>query len=59
MQRTKLSELDESLRRRGLHLKKSQTTPYIRICTRSRVLFQLNRDDLFDRDGNRFEDDLP
>lgn len=60
MARTKLSELDARLNKKRLQLQKDRSSPYVKITTLTgRVLLQANVDDLFDADGNRFEDDLP
>ena len=58
MQRQSLKALSNKLK--GFSLAHSPSDQYILFKDgRGRVLFQVSHDDLFDADGNRFEDDLP
>ena len=60
--RQKLSELKEQLEKQGVALKRGDSH-YVHFAKvkmgGQRTLFQVSVDDLFDADGNRFEDDLP
>lgn len=60
--RRKLSELKDALEKQGVGLKRGDSH-YVHFTKLKfggeRTLFQVSVDDLFDGDGNRFEDDLP
>lgn len=58
MARTKLSTL--SRRMPGIRIQRHDDHNHLAfIASNGRTLFTVSPDDLFDADGNRFEDDLP
>lgn len=63
MERKKLSSLKNTLRSKGVRLQREKAAAYLGFSVEGafgrKLLFTVKIDDLFDGDGNRFEDDLP